>query len=289
MTDERMQLWAPAKINLSFRILGRRPDAFHEIDTLMAPISLRDRLTFAYEKGAPTVHFRCDDLSLPSGPENLVVRAAELFLRATGARARLTIELEKQIPHGAGLGGGSSDAAATLLGLNQILETDLDETTLFELAAQLGADVPFFISRSAAVCRGRGDIVRRATLPRVFDLLLVKPAFAVATPEAYALWKDSRELPDVEYSGQQFGSVSFVNDLERPVFEKYVFLSEIKQWLRRQPEVAAALLSGSGSTVFGVVNDAADANKLADRARAELDPTLWTCVASTIADFAPAP
>lgn len=289
MTDERMQLWAPAKINLSFRILRRRPDGFHEIDTLMAPISLRDRLTFAYEKGAPTVQFRCDDLSLPSGPENLVVRAAELFLRATGAQAHLTIELQKQIPHGAGLGGGSSDAAATLLALNQLLDADLDETTLLEFAAQLGADVPFFISRSAAICRGRGELVSRATLPRVFDLLLVKPGFGVPTPEAYARWTDSRELPNVNYAAQRFGGVSFVNDLERPVFEKYVFLAEIKDWLRRQPEVAAALLSGSGSTVFGVLNDAADASKLADRARAEVDPTLWTCAASTTADLAPGP
>lgn len=277
-----MQLWAPAKINLSFKIIGRRPDGFHEIETLMAPISLRDRLSFAREKGPLGVRFQCDDRSLPTGGDNLVVRAAELFLKVTGVSAQLSIVLEKQIPHGAGLGGGSSDAATTLLGLNELLDANLRKHELLALAAQLGSDVPFFIVRSAARCSGRGETVKPTQLPQPFPLLLLKPEFGVATPAAYSRWKDSRELPEVDYSEQNFGGVNFVNDLERPVFEKHLFLAETKEWLRRQPEVAAALLSGSGSTVFAVLKDAAAANDLATRARAELDSRLWTCVATTI-------
>ncbi len=278
-----MQLWAPAKINLSFKILGRRADGFHEIETLMAPISLRDRLTFAYEKApVSTVEFQCDDPSLPAGEDNLVVRAAMSFLTAASVDARVTITLQKVIPHGAGLGGGSSDAATTLLGLNELLDVNLRTPDLIELATEIGSDVPFFLLRSAATCRGRGEIVSPAKTPRTFQLLLVKPDFGVPTPAAYARWQDSRELPGVDYAAQEFGGVRFFNDLERPVFEKYLFLAEIKSWLRRQTEVAVALLSGSGSTLFAVLHEHADAQVLAQRARSELDAKLWTCTASTI-------
>lgn len=280
-----MQLWAPAKINLSFKILGRRADGFHEIETLMSPISLRDRLTFRYEKAPADVQLECDDPTLPIGDDNLVVRAAKLFLKTARVDVRVTIALEKQIPHGAGLGGGSSDAATTLLGLNELLGANLRTNQLIKMAAAIGSDVPFFILRTAATCRGRGEIVTAAKLPQHFDLLLLKPQFGVPTAAAYARWKESRELPGFDYAAQPFGGVDFANDLERPVFEKYLFLGETKQWLRGQPEVGAALLSGSGSTVFAVLNDHADANALAARARAELDPKLWTCVASTIADI----
>ena len=278
-----MQLWAPAKINLSFKILGRRPDGFHEIDTLMAPISLRDRLTFAYEKApASVVEFECDDPTLPGDGDNLVVRAAELFLKAARVNARVTITLEKQIPHGAGLGGGSSDAATTLLGLNELLDVNLSLAELIAVAAEIGSDVPFFLLRSSARCRGRGEIVSSAKVPRAFRLLLVKPDFGVPTPAAYARWQNSRELTGIDYTVQQFAGMEFCNDLEQPVFEKYVFLAEIKHWLRGQAEVAVALLSGSGSTLFAVLHDHGDANALAERIRAELDPKLWTCAAATV-------
>src|SRR5450755_3507579 len=115
-----MQLYAPAKINLSFEIKGQRDDGFHEIETLMAPISLSDRLTIERGKTAGGIQFSCDDSSLPNGEENLVVQAARLFQKATEIGAGITIALEKKIPHGAGLGGGSSDAATTLLGLNEL-------------------------------------------------------------------------------------------------------------------------------------------------------------------------
>lgn len=276
-----MQLYAPAKINLSLEIKGRRDDGFHEIETLMAPLSLSDRLTIERGQTAGDIQFSCDDPSLPVGDDNLVVQAAKLFQQATKIEAGIEIALEKKIPHGAGLGGGSSDAAATLLGLNELFETQLDQRKLIELAAQIGSDVPFFILGSAAMCRGRGEVVEPATLPANLDLLLVKPDFGIPTPWAYSKWKDSRELPDVDYTSQAFSSMRFGNDLERPVFEKFIFLGRLKTWLRDQPEVGAALLSGSGSTVFAVLRDDADGEKLAARVRDEIDPTLWTCHCKT--------
>src|SRR6202521_4124506 len=189
-----MQLYAPAKINLSFEIKGRRGDGFHEIATLMAPISLSDRLTIERGKTTGGIQFSCDDASLSNGEENLVVQAARLFLKATKIGAGVEIALEKKIPHGAGLGGGSSDAATTLLGLNELFETRLERKAFIDLAAQLGSDVPFFILGSPALCRGRGEIVEPARLPARFNLLLVKPGFGVPTPWAYQRWKDSMEL-----------------------------------------------------------------------------------------------
>ncbi|MDQ2658922.1 MAG: 4-(cytidine 5'-diphospho)-2-C-methyl-D-erythritol kinase [Verrucomicrobiota bacterium] len=272
-----MQLRAPAKINLSFKILGRRANGFHEIETLMAPISLADELTISRTPTTGEIDFVCNDPSLPAGADNLVVRAARLFLTTTNLSTGVRIELRKNIPHGAGLGGGSSDAASTLLGLNEMLGAGLAETKLAELAAEIGSDVPFFIFRSAAECRGRGEIVTPITLPGAMSLLLMKPAFGVPTPWAYSRWQDSRELPGVDYRAQDFAGLNFVNDLERPVFEKYVFLAQLKMWLLAQAEVGAAILSGSGSTVLAVLRDGADATALAARAKAELDPELWTC------------
>ncbi len=272
-----MQLDAPAKINLSFKILKRRGDGFHEIETLMAPISLFDRLTIAREETEGKISFVCSDPSLPVGDDNLVVRAAALFLRATKQRIGLRLELQKNIPPGAGLGGGSSDAASVLLGLNQLLETRMDERKLAELAAEIGSDVPFFIYRSAAMCRGRGEMVTPTPLAGKLSLLLLKPGFGVPTPWAYSRWTESKELFGVDYGAQTFSGFTFVNDLERPVFEKFIFLARLKMWLREQPEVGAAMLSGSGSTVFAVLRDGANGDSLGRRARAELDSDLWTC------------
>jgi 4-diphosphocytidyl-2-C-methyl-D-erythritol kinase len=277
-----MQLYAPAKINLSFEIKGRREDGFHEIETLMAPISLADRLTIESGKAAGGLQFSCDDPSLSNGEENLVVQAARLFQKATKIGGGIEITLEKKIPHGAGLGGGSSDAATTLLRLNELFETGLDQKALIELAAQIGSDVPFFILRSTAICRGRGEIVEAAILPASFNLLLVKPDFGVPTPWAYERWKNSRGLPGLNYASQKFSGVRFVNDLERPVFEKFVLLGYLKTWLCLQPEVGAALLSGSGSTVFAVLRGRADSAELAERIRAEVDPNMWTFACETL-------
>lgn len=267
-----MQVEAPAKINLSFRVVGRRADGFHEIESLMAPIALHDTVTI---EPSEAVEFTCDDPSLPVGDDNLVVKAARLFGR--GAR----IHLQKRIPHGAGLGGGSSDAAATLLAMNKLYDAHRPNDSLARLAAEIGSDVPFFLFRSAAHCRGRGEIVEPISLGQRLKLLLLKPPFGVPTPWAYSRWRDARELPGVLYGAQEFAGFTFINDLERAVFEKFVFLARIKMWLLEQTEVGAALMSGSGSTLFAVLREETDADSLGQRARAELDPRLWTCACET--------
>ena len=277
-----MQLFAPAKINLSFEIKGRRADGFHEIETLMAPISLSDRLTIEAGPSDGVIEFSCDDPSLPAGDDNLVVRAVKVFREATKIPTGVKIVLEKKIPHGAGLGGGSSDAASTLLGLTELFAAGLSDDDLLKLAAQLGSDVPFFVVRSAAICRGRGEMVTPTPLSTRLRLLLVKPDFAVPTSWAYGNWKKSQALPGVDYSAQEFNGVRFVNDLERPVFEKFVVLGHLKTWLRQQPEVAVAMMSGSGSTVFAVLHDANQSNQLSERIRAELDPTVWMFACETV-------
>lgn len=282
-----MQLFAPAKINLSFRILRRREDGFHEIETLMAPISLQDELTIEPNESGNGLEFASDDPSLPPDEDNLVVRAARSFFAEIKEEPRVRIALQKKIPHGAGLGGGSSDAASTLLGLNQLHGGRVAPARLTSLAAAVGSDVPFFLVGSAARCRGRGELVERIEPLPSLPLLLLKPEFGVPTPWAYSRWNDSRELPGVEYASQKVGELVLENDLERPVFEKHLFLARMKGWLRAQPEVVAALLSGSGSTMFAVLREAGAADGLANRARENLDPALWIRAAQVVGSSTP--
>lgn len=188
----------------------------------------------------------------------------------------LSIHLEKNVPHGAGLGGGSSDAAATLQALDRIHGTGLDHEKLCRMAAEIGSDVPFFLGTSVARVGGRGERVEQAPdLPRI-PILLLKPSFGVSTPDAYKSWRDSKELPGIPYVPQKLEWGELVNDLERPVFEKHLFLAEMKRWLLEQSGVAGALMSGSGSTMFAVLDDLIDAESLVRQAREELDPTLWS-------------
>jgi 4-diphosphocytidyl-2-C-methyl-D-erythritol kinase len=276
-----MQVLAPAKINLSLKILRRRSDGFHEIETLIAPIMLCDEIEID-KSDSKQIEFRCDDPSVPMGDDNLIVRAAKSFFGATKLKSAVLIELKKKVPHGAGLGGGSSDAASTLLALNELFETRLPREALAKMAETIGSDVPFFIFQSPGLCKGRGELVTPVKLKEKLPILLLKPAFVVSTAWAYARWQHSREIPGVRYARQEFSGQIFVNDLERPVFEKFVFLAELKTWLIEQAEVGAALMSGSGSTVFAVLRENADANVIAKRAKAELDLELWTCVARTL-------
>lgn len=277
-----MDWLAPAKINLSLRILGRRPDGFHDLRSLMVPISVFDELRFEHKEDGD-LEFLCDAPEIPLDDANLVVRAVRLFCCSFGFLPRLRVELVKQIPHGAGLGGGSSDAATTLLALNALFETELSRETLAELAAELGSDVPFFLYQSAAWIGGRGERVEPVgTLPNV-PLLLVKPPFGIPTPWAYQHWKDSEEIPGVLYTPQHCATGELVNDLERPVFQKFILLADIKTWLCAQPEVEAALMSGSGSTVFAVLREKADGYPLGERLAQEFGTTLWVFLCETLA------
>jgi len=275
-----MQVLAPAKINLSLKILGHRSDGFHEIDTLIAPISLADKIDI--EKQSRWIDFSCDDPTVPSGDENLVVRVAKAFFEKTKISGGVGIKLHKKIPHGAGLGGGSSDAAATLRALNQLFETKLSREELANLGSNIGSDVSFFLFESAAVCKGRGEIVEPTNLKKKLSILLLKPGFSVSSAWAYSRWQDSKEIPGISYQPQNFDGQSFLNDLERPVFEKFVFLAQLKAWLLNQAEVGAAVMSGSGSTVFAVLRPNADVDLVAERVREELDREIWTSACETI-------
>jgi len=274
-----MEEIAPAKINLFLRVLRRRDDGFHEIETRMAPISLYDSLQV---EPADAFEFRADDPALPMGEDNLVVRAAELFFLRIRREAKVRINLVKKIPHGAGLGGGSSDAAATLRLLNRFFDAKLSMEELSALAANLGSDVPFFVGGGAAICRGRGELIQGAPLPARLSLLLLKPPFGVATPWAYSRWGNAQKIPGPDYSPQRFADQFFVNDLERPVFEKFVFVARMKIWLLAQPQIAVALMAGSGSTMFAILRDGASADRIIAKARGELDPALWACVCETL-------
>ncbi len=277
---QAVQVFAPAKINLSLKILGRRDDGFHEIETLITPIGLCDEIKIKKNEGG--IEFHCDDPSVPKGDDNLAIRAAQAFVAATKLKPAVSIELKKKIPHGAGLGGGSSDAATTLLALNELFETKLSAEALAKMAGAIGSDVPFFIFQSAAMCKGRGERVTPIQLQKELPILLLKPDFVVPTAWAYSRWQDSREIPGVSYAPQEFVGQIFVNDLERPVFEKFVFLARLKMWLLKQPEVEVALMSGSGATVFAILRNKRDAEAIAERASDRLDPDLWTCACETL-------
>jgi len=276
-----MNFLAPAKINLSLRVVRRREDGFHEIESLMCPVSLFDSLdvTLRDEGG---LEFTCDDPSLPTDGQNLVVRAVRLFCSSCGIEPNVKIALAKRIPHGAGLGGGSSDAATALIALDHLFQTQLETKALAAMAADLGSDIPFFIYQSAAMSRGRGEMVEPVEFPHSLPLLLIKPPFGVPTPWAYSRWKDSIEVPKVPYGPQSFPWGELVNDLERPVFEKYLFLALLKRWLLEQPEAAGALMSGSGSTVFALLKSKEEAAALGERVNKEFGENLWLCACETV-------
>ncbi|WP_035603059.1 4-(cytidine 5'-diphospho)-2-C-methyl-D-erythritol kinase [Haloferula sp. BvORR071] len=273
MSEEAMVLDAPAKLNLSLRVLRRREDGFHEIDSVMVRLpGLCDRLSV---QPAATDAFTCDDPTVPADGSNLVLKAVAAYREATGFAQPLAIRLEKRVPHGAGLGGGSSDAAATFEALDRLSGNPVGTVRLMEVSATLGSDIPFFLGPPVARATGRGETIEAAAALPALTVLLLKPNFGVATPDAYKRWKDSRELPGIAYGPQVFSWGELVNDLERPVFEKHLFLAEVKAWLVAREGVTGALMSGSGSTMFAVLEDASKADGIITAARAELDPTLW--------------
>lgn len=283
---------APAKTNLSLRVTGKRDDGFHGVETEMVKLSLADTVTMEVVKGPREIRFTCDDPDLPADGTNLAVKAAHVFLDHAGwekllGDQALSIHLEKKIPVGAGLGGGSSDAAAVLLGLNDLFETKIPRETLRELAAGLGSDVPFFIFESSATCTGRGEIVEphsEETHSQICGLpvILLKPPFPVSAAFAYSKWADSSEVPTVFYGEQRCPWGVMVNDLERPVFQKHLVLAQMKQWLLGRVEVRAAIMSGSGSTMLAVISSYDQRAQVVADAEKEFGKTLWSCQTRTV-------
>lgn len=277
-----MEIEAAAKLNLWLRVLGKREDGFHEIDSLMVALpGLHDHLRI--ERAAED-SFSCNMAGVPSDESNLVIRARNVFRRKTGREDCLAITLEKRVPHGAGLGGGSSDAGATLEALDRYFATGLSDDLLRDLAAEIGSDVPFFLKPTVARVRGRGERIEAVPQFPALPVLLLKPSFGVSTPEAYRNWQRARALPGVCYEPQPYEWGELVNDLEMPVFQKFPFLAEVKMWLLKQKGVRGALMSGSGSTMFALLAHPELADEMAERARAELDPRLWTWSGWTAGD-----
>jgi 4-diphosphocytidyl-2-C-methyl-D-erythritol kinase len=276
-----ISLAAPAKINLSLRILGKRPDGFHELETLMVPIGLADQIEVSHG-GGKGIEFLCSDPDLPGGADNLCVKAAEAFRAATGLDHGIRISLMKKVPCGAGLGGGSSDAAAVLMGLNELFDYPLVEEELHQIAATLGSDVPFFLNGGAVMCRGRGEILDLEEAPALPErtLLLIKPPFPVPTAWAYrhhAELKESRAMVTPQ-KPQRLGGIEIVNDLEPAVFHKYLLLPAMKEWLLEQSRVECAFMTGSGSTMVTVMEPGtseSDISMLKGAIASEFGPTMW--------------
>jgi 4-diphosphocytidyl-2-C-methyl-D-erythritol kinase len=270
---------APAKLNLSLKVLGKRSDGFHEIESLMVPLScadLGDHLQFE-KTGEYSLH--CDAVGVPTDESNLISKAVRAFEKATGKPCQWRVSLQKKIPHGAGLGGGSSDAATTLLALNELDAAGFSDQELAAMGSSFGSDVAFFIYQKACMVSGRGEIVEPVDMHEIIGqkVLLLKPGFGVSTPDAYRHCMDAIEIPGVDYSPQNMPWGEIVNELEKPVFYKHRFLAEMKLWLLAQAGVNAAMMSGSGSTMMAFLSDANFADELITCARRELDPGLWGC------------
>lgn len=266
---------APAKINLSLKVLGKREDGYHNVDILMAKLDLADELEF---KRSNTTRLKCDAPGVPTDESNLVLKAAREFEKAYGRSTRQGICLRKQVPFGAGLGGGSADAATTLLALNEILGTNYTQEELQPMAAAIGSDVPFFLNPVISRCTGRGETA--VPVPELTEwsspIVLIKPQFGVSTPSAYKGLNGAHRMKQVNYGPQNVDGIRLVNELERAVFTKFPVLGLWKMWMLRQEGVRAALMSGSGSTLFALTETPEHARALAEAAKAELDPTLWT-------------
>ena len=249
---------AHAKINLDLRVLGTRPDGFHELRTVFQALALHDTIECIPREGPFVIE--CDAAGVPLDRSNLAWRAADALwrsLRRSGPVRDVLVRIQKRIPLQGGLGGGSTDAAATLLGLTDAWRVPLRPNQLVDVAATLGADVTFFLSGGTALGLGRGDeIYPLADLPRHWIVLLV-PGFGVSTPDAYG-WYDgerdhSRGAREAQHVPGPWPSraAEMINDLEAPIARHHPEIDQMKTALRRAGALAAAM-SGSGSTVFGL-------------------------------------
>jgi 4-diphosphocytidyl-2-C-methyl-D-erythritol kinase len=246
-------LLAPAKVNLCLRVLRRRHDGYHELATLMQPLSLADELTLNDQ--ALGLEFSCDDPALVA--DNLVTKAARAYFKALGREPRVRLHLKKRVPVAAGLGGGSSDAAAALLGLNALHGGALPPARLAELAAGLGADVAFFLAGCTSLCLGKGERVRPWPDFPLLDFVLVNPGFAVSTAWVFGqfdlAWTKARARHRINRSPSRSlpAREMLVNDLEQVTLGAHPVLARIKDELL-ELGARGALMSGSGPTVFGV-------------------------------------
>jgi 4-diphosphocytidyl-2-C-methyl-D-erythritol kinase len=256
-----LTLKAPAKINLFLKILSRRSDGYHEIESLMQKIELFDFVQL--EMQGAGIALSCPGAALPEDKGNLVYRAAEAFFAATGIRAGIKIVLKKNIPIAAGLGGGSSDAATVVMGLNKLLNAGLDREELQDIARPLGADVPFFVEDcSAALATGIGDCLQQIDPLQVNSIVLVNPGFEVSTKWVYENFPlTSNSNPYILARGRNVSKIFYAstldlyeeigNDLETVTINRFPGIGDIKKELK-MGGAAISQMSGSGPTVFGL-------------------------------------
>jgi 4-diphosphocytidyl-2-C-methyl-D-erythritol kinase len=254
---------SPAKVNLYLRVLRRREDGYHDILSLMQRISLCDEMTFREAPGRIILH--CPDSDLPEDTRNIVYRAAALFFSRTDAPPGADITLRKRIPVAAGLGGGSSNAATTLITLNEMREHPFTSDELMRMGADLGADVPFFIYEKTAWVFGIGDQVTDGPSLPLLWYVLINPRFAVSTRTVYDGLNLGLTNGTIHYSIPRFYTAGdmirgLVNDLENVTVRNHPVLDHIKALLL-QNGALGAMMSGSGPTVFGIFADAESAFK----------------------------
>lgn len=299
-----MEIRANAKINLFLDVHGLRTDGYHEICSVITPITLADRLMIEPTAGeleliAPErAHIKGMAWPMPLGPasENLVYKAAELLREVSGCRLGARIVLEKSIPVAAGLGGGSADAAATLVALNKLWQTHLAWPDLMELAGRLGCDVPALAHGGVVCARGRGEVVQPVDWRAGWHpwLLLANPGFGVSTGDIYGRYRqDLTSHPEKDRfnkflaamkSGDDSGLAGgLFNALQRTVFDKYPLLEMIAGCLK-DAGASPVLLSGSGATLFVLARDAVHARAMADELRRAVDCPLWISTAQIAGD-----
>jgi len=286
---EPLEKKSPCKVNLLLNILGKRADGFHELETVMQPVKLYDQLRLT--RAGSSVALTCSEPSLPADSGNLVHRAATAFLQQAGIKDGVRIHLEKKIPMAAGLGGGSGNAATTLLALNELFGQPLAAGQLQTIAASLGSDIPFFLQSKPALAIGRGEKVTSLdTFPALGGaaFLLIHPGFGIATAWAYkelarfpaALngrpGRAQRLVELLQGADLAAAGAEFYNSLEAPALEKHPLLALYQEFLRAQG-APAVLMSGSGSTTFAIARNETQARELETLVRTKFGPC-WTAV-----------
>jgi 4-diphosphocytidyl-2-C-methyl-D-erythritol kinase len=281
------------KVNLLLNILGKRADGYHELETVMHPVPLCDRLSF--ERAGSGLQLSCSDPRLPVNSKNLVFQAANLFAQTAGLGPGegVRIHLQKNIPIAAGLGGGSGNAAVTLLALNELFGQPLAALKLVELAASLGSDIPFFMQSAPALATGRGEVIcglHPFPAMRGVHFVLVQPGFGISTPWAYQQLANfpkalhgvagrAERLITLLQTSLEAASQEFYNSLEAPALHKYPLLALFQEFFRENG-AAATLMSGSGSATFALVPNRNTAENMLEEFRAKFGDAIWTSLVS---------
>lgn len=258
-----MRRLAPAKVNLFLHILAKRPDGYHDLASVMQQISLFDELDFKLCPGGITLS--CPGTDLPVGKENLVYRAAAALFDYAGYSGGVEITLTKNIPSGAGLGGGSSDAATTLMALDELCSLNVSREQLMKIGASLGADVPFFMVAPSAYATGTGTVLKPISYVPRLNLVLIKPHFSLSTKDVYQGLNLALTKKKNHYSIPRFYNMDDVvrllhNDLEAVSFRMRPELADFRQILMGEGALGV-LMSGSGPTMFGIFEDEKSARK----------------------------